>query len=101
MRVVRMRSNRAEDVGETLRDSPHLIELADARADRNHGPHASRAGARDHLVEFPGEVGEIQMAVAIDQHTWKPSLGDRDGKRDAEPRLSSVRGHVNRRRAGL
>ena len=29
---------------------------------------AGRAGARDHGVEFAGEIREIEMAVAIDQH---------------------------------
>ena len=40
MRVVRMRTDRAEDVLETLGDRPDLIEFSDPRANGHHRPDA-------------------------------------------------------------
>jgi hypothetical protein len=38
-----------------------------ARADRDHAAHACRAGAGNHLGQFLFEIGEIEVAVAVDE----------------------------------
>ena len=52
-------------------------------------------GARDDLVQLFGEVGEVEMAMAIDEHFGKPEHG-RWRKMRGVPRLSPGGGHVNR-----
>ena len=42
--------------------------LLHARRDRHHAPDAGGARARHHGVELGGEIGKIQVAVAVDQH---------------------------------
>src|SRR5688500_4292240 len=72
MRVVRMRSDRAGHLPKSLRDRPHLFELAHPCADSDDAADARRPGAVDDSVGFAGEIREIQVAVAVDQHKSEP-----------------------------
>ena len=51
-----------------LGDRAHLGEFVEPGADRQHGPDPGRPRARDHRLALGGEIGEIEMAVAVDQH---------------------------------
>ena len=66
--LVRMDADRAPDVVVALGDGAHLLELVEPRADRQHARHAGRAGARQHARLVAGKLGEVEMAVAVDQH---------------------------------
>ena len=68
MGVVRMRADRAKNIGKALGDRQHLRVAAHPRRDRHHAADAGRARPRNHGVEFGGEIGKIEMAVAVDQH---------------------------------
>ena len=57
-----------------LGDRADLGKLALVGADSDHRADARRAGTRQHAVEVFGEIGEIQMAVAVDEHQASPSL---------------------------
>ena len=68
MGVVRMGADRAEHVGKALGDRQHLGVARNPGRDRDHAGDAGRAGAVDHAVELGGEIGKIEMAMAVDQH---------------------------------
>ena len=68
--VMRMRADRAVNVGKTLGDRQHIGELAHARRDRDHARDAGRSRARDNGVELVGKIRKIQMAMAVDQHGY-------------------------------
>ena len=65
---MRMGADRAEHVGKPLGDREQLGLPAHAGRDRHDPADAGRPGARDDGVELVGEVREIEMAVAVDQH---------------------------------
>ena len=66
-RLMRMRADGEIDVGEPL--GQRLIDGAarDSGRDRHHALDARRARARDDGVEFFGEIGKIEMAMAVDE----------------------------------
>ena len=69
VRVMRMRADRAPDlVGCASAIAVISVELLDPGGDRHHAGDAGRLGARQHAVAIGGERGEIEMAVAVDQH---------------------------------
>ena len=68
MRVVRMGADRAENLRIFFSDRKHLRKFTHARADSDQARDAGGARARDHRVELGGEIGKIQVAVAIHQH---------------------------------
>ena len=68
--VVRMGADRAEDVGKSLGDRQHLGVARDPRRDGDQAADAGRARAGDHAVELGGEIREIEMAMAVDQHGY-------------------------------
>ena len=69
--VVRVRADRAEHVVVGLGDPEEPFEAADARGDGDEHPHPRCLGAPDHPVEIVGEVGEIEVAVVIDEHGFR------------------------------
>ena len=73
MCVVRMRSYGAVDIGESLGDRQQAIELAHPGRDGDHAPYPGRPGALDDRVEVVGEVGKIEMAMAVDEHGHRPA----------------------------
>ena len=66
--VMRMGADRAIDVGKPLRDREQRAEPPHPRRDRDDAPDAGGGGARHDAVEIVGEIREIEMAVAVDQH---------------------------------
>src|SRR5205807_727669 len=55
-------------------DRPHAGEFVKPGADRQHRPDPGGAGATDHFVALGGEIGEIEVAMAVDQrHLSSPS----------------------------
>ena len=66
--VVRMGADRAVHVGKALGDGEHLGVPPDPRRDRDDAADAGRLRARHHGVELAGEIGKIEMAMAVDQH---------------------------------
>ena len=66
--IVRMGADRTEDLRKCFSDRKHLREFAHAGADGHHAADAGGARARHHSVELAGEIREIQVAVAIDEH---------------------------------
>src|SRR5262252_7225507 len=68
VRMMRMRADRAVDIWKTLGDGEHLGVALDPRRDGDDARDAGRARARDHSIELAGEIGKIEMAVAVDQH---------------------------------
>src|SRR5262249_9347637 len=68
LRLVRMYANRAPDVGMALGDAPHEAELAQPRTNGQHPRDAGSAGARQDARLVACELGEVEVAVAVDQH---------------------------------
>ena len=68
LRLVRMDADRAPDVAVALGDRPHLLELVEPRADGQHAGDARGPGARQHAGFVGRQLGEVEMAVAVDQH---------------------------------
>ena len=68
MRVMGMRAERAVDVGKALGDAEHLGMSFDSRRDGHDARNAGCLRAGNHGVELVGKIGEIEMAVAVDQH---------------------------------
>src|SRR5262249_33989622 len=68
VRVMRMRSDRTEDLGIMLRDGAKTIKAANAR--RNADEHADTSDPRsgNYSIEIGGKGWEIEMAVMINQH---------------------------------
>src|SRR5579862_7484787 len=62
MRMMRMSSYRAVDVGKSFGNLPQAVEATHPRRDRHHAPNSRRLGARDDAAEVVGKVGEIEMA---------------------------------------
>ena len=66
-RLVRMGADGEIDVVVGLRDLDQAMRPVDPRADRDHGLDAGRARPLDDRVEFVGEIGKVEMAVAVDE----------------------------------
>ena len=73
-RLMRMRADGEENVVVPLGDRGHAFGLGDFRADGDHALDAGRARPLDDRVEIGGEVGKIEVAVAVDEsHSATPS----------------------------
>src|SRR5262249_49461122 len=68
MRIMRMRSDRTEDLGVALRDGAKTIKAANARRDADEDADTSDPRSANDRIEIGGEGWEIEMAVMIDQH---------------------------------
>ena len=66
-RLVRMGSDGEEDAVIALGDLGDPRRLVDPRADGDHPLDAGGVRPLDDRIEFVGEVGKIEMAVAVDQ----------------------------------
>ena len=71
-----MRADGEEDVVEPLGDRDDARGLRDLGADGDHALDAGGAGALDDRVEVVGEVGKIEVAMAVDDASFGagPSL---------------------------
>ena len=89
-RLVRMRADRAPDIviASAIARTPELVEPG---ADRQHRPDPGGARAGDHRIALGGEIREIEMAMAVDQHRESPSPAH-------SRRASTKRGKIPRRR---
>ena len=65
-RLMWMRADREIDRLEPLGERLIGLAMGDAGGDRDHPLDAGRLGARDDGVKLGGEIGKIQMAMAID-----------------------------------
>ena len=76
VRMMRMGADRAVDIRKALGDGEHLGVAFDPRRDGDDTRDAGRPRARNHGIELAGEIGKIEMAVAVDQHQFcaLPSL---------------------------
>src|SRR3979411_1864868 len=66
--MMRMGADRAIDVRKSLRDRQQGAETPHPRRDGDEPPNACRRSPRDDGVEIIGEIGKIEMAVAVDKH---------------------------------
>ena len=66
--VVGMDADGAENVVVFFGDRPNGVELGDPGADGQHVADAGLMGAADDVVQLAVEIGEVQMAVAVDEH---------------------------------
>src|SRR5713226_5589152 len=73
--MVRMGADRAIDLRKALGDGDDLGVALDPGRDGDDAPDAHRLRARHHGVELAGEIGKIEMAVAVDQHALHPRTG--------------------------
>ena len=60
-----MDADGAIDIGEAFGDGETPVEFADLRRNRHHQADARLARARDNLIDFGSEVGEIEMTMAV------------------------------------
>ena len=72
-RLMRMRADGEEHVVVPLRDRDHARGLRHFRADGDHALDAGRARALDDRVEVVGEVGKIEVAMAVDERHSAPA----------------------------
>src|SRR5260370_39664369 len=63
-----------------LGDRPHTLELIEPRADSQHARDARRPGTRQHACLVTGELREVEMAVAVDQHQAALGVSTNRGK---------------------
>src|SRR4051794_17733214 len=115
--VVRMGADRAIDVRKPPGDVEQARQTPHPRRDGDDTPDPRGFGARDDAVEIIGKVGEIEMAVAVDEHgdptvqaavgstwrgntptgggSWVPALirvpsAAKSRRSEGTPRLSSI-----------
>jgi len=69
--MVRMGADRAVDIAMRLDDLEQIGEAPHPRGDGEHEADAGAFGMRQHRLALDGEIGKIEMAVAIDQHHGK------------------------------
>jgi hypothetical protein len=62
---MRMGTDGAIDIVEALGNAEHLGMSFDSRRDGDNARNAGRPRARDHGIELAGEIGKIEMAVAV------------------------------------
>ncbi len=72
--LVRMDADGAMDVARAFGDSANAREPRHARADGQEVADSLRARGIEHAVELGGEIGKIEMAMAVDKHG--PNLSD-------------------------
>src|SRR5215472_7354379 len=70
MRVVRMRADRAIDLGKSVCDRAQTRVPPHPSRDGNQALDAGGAGASNNSVELVGEVRKVEMTMAVDQH-WR------------------------------
>src|SRR5262245_2357310 len=70
MRVMWMRADRTINIGKTPRYREQSRLAPHTRRDRDHAVDSRGARARYHGVELVGEVGKIEVAMAVDQCRW-------------------------------
>ncbi len=79
--VMRMGADGEIDRREALRDRGEARALRDAGRNRHHPLDARALGARDDGLDLVGEVGKVEMAMAVDQlhaaHAPFPPRGGR------------------------
>src|SRR6516164_10742054 len=63
-----MRPDRAMDVLETIRDGEKRGAARDPRRNADHAGHSGRLRTRHDPLEVAGEILEIEMTMAVDQH---------------------------------
>ena len=73
--VVGMGTDGTIDVRKPLGDRKQRAKPPHPRRDGDDAPDAGGRGARDDAVEVVGEIREIEMAVAVDQHYEGPLDG--------------------------
>src|SRR5262245_13075985 len=80
--VMRMSANRTVDIRKALGDGEHLGMAFDPRRDGDDARDAGRPRAHNYGIKLAGEIGKIEMAVAVDQHQLcaLPSLSAYRGK---------------------
>ena len=66
--LVRMRADGTEDGVVAVGDGGDVGKATDAGADGHHQTNVGSLGAGDQLIGLPSEIGEVQMAVTIDDH---------------------------------
>ena len=66
--VVRMRADGAVDLVIGFGDVENCRKLCYARRNGHHAADPRRHSARDHRVALFGEIGKVQMAMAVDEH---------------------------------
>jgi hypothetical protein len=66
-----MGADRAIDIAMRLDDLEQIVEAPHARGDGQHEADACTFGTREHGLALRGEIGKIEMAVAVDQHHGK------------------------------
>ena len=68
MCIVRMGANRAEHIVKAFGNCQYLREFPHPRRDRHHAFDTRIASACHDSIKLVGEIGKIQMAMAVDQH---------------------------------
>jgi hypothetical protein len=68
VRVMRMGPHRAPDVVVRLGDRRDLVEPPHPGRNRHHAADAGSRGAGQHSGAILGQLGEIEMAMAVDKH---------------------------------
>ncbi len=66
--VMRMGADRAIDVREAIDDGKQPAKLPHPGRDGDDAPDAGGRGPRDDGVEIVGEIGKIEMAMAVNEH---------------------------------
>ena len=95
--VHRVGAGGPEDLGVGLGDGLHLRRLAEAGADRHHAGDAGGAGAGDDGRDLAREVGEVEVAMAVDEGA--ASAGGPEGqaaRARASAAAASIRSKVSR-----
>jgi hypothetical protein len=70
--VMRMGADRTIDVRKPLGDLDQFGKPPHPRRDGDHASNAGGSGPRHDAIEVVGEIGKVQMAMAIDQHRLGP-----------------------------
>jgi hypothetical protein len=68
--VMRMGADRAIDVWKSFRDLEQRAKPSDPRRNGDDPSNARGSSPCDDVVEVIGEIGKIQMAVAVDEHRF-------------------------------
>src|SRR5437868_10739158 len=76
-RFVRMHTDRAPDIGMRFGNRAHRRKLVEPRANRHHRADPGGTGALDDSLALWREVGEIEMAMAVDQQLRRSPLPPR------------------------
>src|SRR5207248_1451011 len=99
----RMHTDRAPDIGMRFGNRAHRRKLVEPRANRHHRADPGGTGALDDSLALWREVGEIEMAMAVDQQLRRSPLPPRHsaGRSRAAPEAPGPRArHRKDRRSG-